>query len=131
MNNDITIESKAYAWQFSDKVAGSQRRSVTDGAARPHVMTIAHQTGKSSVTGLPVNRSKLRFDFTCLDTGGVNPSSEPLTVTLTMQKGMGINAPSSADITLAYDTIRQVLATTSADASGLNLGSNIFATQEQ
>jgi hypothetical protein len=130
MNNDITLKSKAYEWQFSS-AAGSSRKSITDGAAFPHTLQINHIDVKDGVTKLPMRQSKMFLAMTHKDTGGVNPAAAPLTVQVTVRKGTGVNAPTTADIELAVDTVVQALAGTGADGSALDLADDIFANEEQ
>jgi len=130
MNADITVKAKVYKLAYSDK-SGSLRTSTTDGAAFPHSLSIVHQPLVDGKSKLPMIQSKLFISMTHKDTGGVNPAAAPVTVQVTTRLGTGLNAPSQAEILLALDSARQILASTAADASALDLGTNIFVTQEQ
>lgn len=130
MNADITLKSKVYKMVYSDK-AGSLRRSITDGAAKPHELRIAHSEATDSVSKQPVARRLLRVDMTHLDTGGINPSPVKVSAYMVVQHGLGIYQPTTADIELAVDTLVQALAGTGADASALDLADEIFAAGEQ
>lgn len=130
MNNDITLKGKTYALQFSDKT-GSQRRSTTDGAHLPHLVRIAHMDAVDSATKLPVKRSKSQVVFSYLDTGAVNPSPIPVTVTLTVVRATGIYQPSASVVQNAIGSLIQMLNGTSADAASLNLLTNIHVNEEQ
>lgn len=130
MNNDLTIKGKAFNLVYSDQ-KGSLRRSTTDGATRPHTLKIAHQDSVDSATKVPTIRSSTRFDYTHLDTGGVNPSPKPVTCYMVLEQGKGQYAPSSADIQMVISMLVQVLSSTAADASALNLANNIGVNKEQ
>lgn len=130
MNADITVKAKLFKQTYSDK-AGSLRVSTTDGAAFPHSISISHQRLIDGKTKLPMDQSKLFISTSHKDTGGVNPAAAPFTVQVTARRGTGLNAPTQAEILLGLEMARQILADTSADASALNLGTNIFVTQEQ
>lgn len=130
MNADITLKGKAYVQNYSDK-AGSLRTSITDGAALPHTIRIAHTDGIDSKTKLPITRSLFRVDMSHLDTGGVNPSPLPVSVQVVVQKGKGLYQPSTATIELAVDSAVQAFTGTGADASALDLADEIFAGNQQ
>lgn len=130
MNADITLKSKVYKQVYSDK-AGSFRKSVTDGAALPHTLRIAHTDTINSKTKVATRRSLCRLDMTHLDTGGVNPSPQPVSVQLVVEKGTGVYAPTQAAIELAVDSVIQALTGTGADASALDLADEIFVNEEQ
>lgn len=130
MNDQITLKAKVYDLQYSD-ISGSRRNSATDGSAFPHYLQVVHQNVIDGKSKLPMIQSKVFLSMTHKDTGGVNPAAAPVTVQLTVRKGTGLNAPSSTELLLAIDSIRQLLATTAADASALDLGSNVFVTQAQ
>lgn len=130
MNPDITLKSKVYKMLYSDKV-GSMRKSITDGAALPHTIRIAHQDATDSKTKVPTRRSLIRVDMTHLDTGAVNPSPLPVSAQLVLVKGTGVWAPTQAQIELCVDTLIQALTGTAADASALDLTDEIFVNEEQ
>lgn len=132
MNPDITLKGKVYSQQYSGtNVTGSQRRSITDGAALPHTIRIAHQDAIDSKTKIATRRSLFRLDYSHLDTGGVNPSPLPVSVQLVVVKGKGIYAPSQATIEAAVDSVIQALTGTAADASALDLTDEIFVGEQQ
>jgi hypothetical protein len=130
MNADITLKSKVYKLQFSDK-GESQRKSVTDGATLPHKIKIAHSDATDSATKQPIRRHLMRVDMTHVDTGGINPAPVPVTAYMVVQHGTGTNQPASAAIELAVDTLIQALTGTAADASALDLTDEIFVNEEQ
>lgn len=130
MNADITVKAKVYKLVYSDK-AGSLRRSTTDGAPLPHTIRIAHTDAVDSKTKVPNVRSLIRVDMTHVDTGGVNPSPLPVSVQLVLVAGKDTYAPTSAAILLAVDSMRQILASTAADASALDLATTIGVNKEQ
>jgi hypothetical protein len=130
MNADITLKGKVFKLLYSD-LAGSVRRSITDGATLPHTMKIAHTQATDSATKLPVSRSQFRVEMTVLDTGGVNPSPIPVTAYMIVQHGKGLYQPSQAAIELAVDVLVQALTGTAADASALDLADEVFVNKEQ
>jgi hypothetical protein len=130
MTNDITLKGKVYNWQFSTE-AGSQRKSITDGATLPHTIKIAHSDATDSATKLPIKRSLFRVDMTHVDTGGVNPAPVPVSAYLVVQHGTGLYQPTTAAIELAVDTVVQAMTGTGADASALDLADEIFAGKQQ
>lgn len=130
MNADVTLKSKVYKLLYSDK-AGSERKSITDGATLPHKLRIAHSDATDSATKLPIQRSLVRVDMTHLDTGGVNPSPVPVSAYIVVQHGTGLYQPSTASVELAVDTLIQALTGTGADASALDLTDEIFVNKEQ
>lgn len=130
MNADITVKAKVYKQVYSDK-AGSLRRSTTDGATLPHTIRIAHTDAVDSKTKVPNTRTLVRIDMSHLDTGGINPSPFPVSAQLVLVKGKETFAPSSTAILLALDSMRQILASTAADASALDLATTIGVNQEQ
>jgi hypothetical protein len=130
MNNNITVKAKDYVLAYSDKT-GSLRTSATDGNAFPHSIQVAHIDVIDAKSKLPAKQSKLVVSMSHKDTGGVNPAGIPVTVQLTVRHGTGINAPTNTELLLAIDSMRQILAATSADASALNLSSDIFVTKSQ
>lgn len=130
MNADITLKSKVYKQNYSDK-AGSLRTSTTDGAALPHTVKIAHTDAVDSKSKLPIKRSLFRVDMSHLDTGGVNPSALPVSVQVVVQRGTGLYQPTQTAIELAVDTMIQALTGTAADASALDLTDEIFVNMEQ
>lgn len=130
MNADITLKGKAYKLIYSDKL-GSLRKSVTDGAALPHTMRIAHTDAVNSKTKVLTRRSLSRIDMTHLDTGGVNPSPQPVSVQLVVEKGVGLYAPTLTAIELAVDSLMQMYSSTAADASALDLTDEVFVNEEQ
>lgn len=130
MNADITLKGKAYKQVYSDK-AGSLRRSITDGAALPHTIRVAHTDMIDSKTKSSARRSLMRVDMTHLDTGGVNPAPLQVSAQLVVVKGTGTNQPTQAAVELAVDTLIQALTGTGADASALDLADEIFVNEEQ
>jgi len=130
MNADITLKGKAYKLVFSDK-AGSKRVSTTDGAQMPHTLRIAHQDAIDSATKLPITRSLFESAITHKDTTGTIVAPRPVRAYVVVEKLKGANAPSTADILLAIGTVIQAIASTSADASALDLASSVFVTGEQ
>jgi hypothetical protein len=130
MNNNIALKSKSYDLVYSD-MSKSLRRSITDGNAFPHSLEIGHQDVVDGKTKLPMRQSRLYLAMTHVDTGGTNPAAAPLTVQITVRKGTGLNAPTTAAIELAVDSVIQALAGTGADASALDLADDIFASEQQ
>jgi hypothetical protein len=130
MTNDITLKAKAYEWLYSSEL-GSARRSITDGAVLPHDLKISHIDVTDGKTKLAMRQSKMFLAMSHLDTGGVNPAAAPITVQVTVRKGVGVNAPSTVAIELAIDSVVQALTGTGADASALDLADDIFANEEQ
>lgn len=130
MNADITLCGKVYKLVYSDK-AGSLRRSITDGAALPHTMKIAHTETINSRSKIPTMRSLCRLDMTHKDTAGVNPSPQPVSVQLVVEKGLGVFAPTITDVELVVDSLIALLSTTAANAEALDQTDEIFANLEQ
>lgn len=130
MNDNITLKAKVYNRVYSDK-AGSLRRSLTDGAALPHTIKVAHTEIVDSVSKLKLARSLVRIDMSHLDTGGVNPAATPVTAYMVVTHGTGINQPTTAAIELAVDSLCQAMVGTGADASALDLAAIFFANKEQ
>jgi len=130
MNADITVKAKVYKLLFSDQ-AGSQRKSVTDGATLPHTLKIAHSDAIDSATKLPIKRSLMRVDMTHVDTGGVNPAPIPVSAYIVVQHGTGTGQPSTAAVQLAIASLVQILSGTGADGSALGLDDDIFVNKEQ
>lgn len=130
MNADISLKSKSYKLQYSDKL-GSLRRSTTDGAALPHELRISHVESVDPKTKLPIIRSVVRIDLSHVDTGGVNPAALPVTAYMVVQQGRGVNQPNQTAIELAVDSVIQALTGTGADASALDLADEIFVNREQ
>jgi hypothetical protein len=131
MNNDITLKSKVYKWISSEQDKGSLRRSVTDGAALPHIWTIKHSDSTDRTTKLPVKVRTSKLAMSHLDTGGVNPSPVPIQVTMTVVHGVGLYQPSQAAIELAVDSKIQAYVGTGADASAQDLTDEVFVGGEQ
>jgi hypothetical protein len=130
MNPDITLKGKAYKQVYSDK-AGSLRKSITDGAALPHYLRIAHSDMVDSKTKIAARRHLFRVDMTHVDTGAVNPSPLQVSAQLVVVTGTGVYQPTQAAIELAVDTLIQALTGTGADASALDLTDEVFVNEEQ
>jgi len=130
MNSNITVKGKAYVENFRDE-SRSRRTSITDGNAFPHTIEVAHQQLTDGKTKLPMVQSKLFVAMSHKDTGGVNPAAAPVSVQLTVRKGTGVNAPTTAELLLAIDSVRQILASTAADASALDQSTDLFVNLAQ
>lgn len=130
MNADLTLKGKAYKLQYSDK-AGSVRRSTTDGATLPHVMSIKHSSAVSSATKVAINRTLVRIDMSHLLSDGVSPGPEPVSAYMVVQHATGLNAPTTAAIQTAVQSLIQALTGTVADGSALNLLDAICVNKEQ
>lgn len=129
MNNDLVIATKNVKLAYSD-VSGSVRRAaVGDIVSVGQVsLTIGHQDYTDSKTKASGRRHVLRFQQEAMNiaTGQKLIAYAQLTV----------GRPTDPTITLAdvlalIDGVRQMIATTSADAAALNLASNFIATEEQ
>lgn len=129
MNANLTIKTKSVNLIYSDKDGSLRRAATGDIVSNGQLsLTIGHQDYVDSKTKAPGVRSVLRFQQ---DT--VNPS--------TGQKLIGfaqltVGRPSDstitdADILAMVDSIRQMLATTSADASALDLSDEFVVNREQ
>jgi len=121
---------KAYKSIFND-ADKSVRRSTTDGATLPHLITISHTDAVDSKTKVSCRRSTMRVDLTHVDTGGVNPSPLPVSCYVVLVKGKGVYAPSTTAIQLAINSLVQLLAQTAADASALALRDPFGVNEEQ
>jgi len=129
MNADLTIKTKAVKSIYSDADGSLRRAAPNDILSIGQLsLTIAHQDYVDSKTKVPGTRSVMRFqqDVNNVTTGQSLISFAQLTV------GRPSDATvTDADILALVDCIRQMLATTAADANALNLGSAFAVTHEQ
>lgn len=129
MNSNLTVKTKSLNLVYSDK-DGSIRRAATGDIVSigQCSLNIAHQDYTDSKTRAPGTRSVMRFqqDAVNATTGQKLVAFAQLTVGRPSDPTI-----TDADILALIDCIRQMLATTSADAGGLNLGSAFAITREQ
>jgi len=129
MNNDLTIKTKSVKLVYSDK-DGSLRKAATGDvvAVGKLSLTIGHQDYIDSKTKASGRRHVVRFqqDAINITTGQPLVSYAQLTVGRPSDTTI-----TDADVLAMVDSIRQMIATTSADANALNLATNLFVTEEQ
>lgn len=130
MNANLTVKTKALNLVYSDKEGSIRRGAIGDIVASPGQVTlnIAHQEYKDSKTGAPGVRSVMRFqqDTVNVATGQKLIAFAQLTV------GRPSDATvTNSDILALVDCVRQMLATTSADANALNLAQAFAELREQ
>lgn len=129
MNASLTINTKVLNQVYSDKDGSLRRAAPLDLVSIGQLsLTIAHQDYTDSKTKVPGRRSVMRFQQ-----DAVNPATGQSLIAFAQ---LTVGRPSDAtitngDILAMIDGIRQMLATTSADASALNLASAFAVTGEQ
>lgn len=129
MNADLTIKTKNVKLVYSDE-GGSLRKTATGDIVTVGrlSLTIGHQDYIDSKTKSPGRRHVVRFqqDAVNITTG------QPLVAYAQLTVGRPSDPTiTDSDMLAMIDSIRQMIATTSADAAALNLASNIFVTEEQ
>lgn len=129
MNNNLTLKTKSVNLIYSDKDGSLRRAAPTDIVSVGQLsLSIAHQDYVDSKTKVPGTRSVMRFqqDASNVTTGQSLIAFAQLTV------GRPTDATiTDGDILALVDCIRQMLATTSADAAALDLASAFAVTGEQ
>lgn len=124
MDNNLTINSLALSFRFSDKSNGSERINVSAGANLPLKMTVKHQQYTDSATKLKGRRSLLRFDKTIDGLDGTLPVVSGYLV---------VTVPNHPAVTATHitDTVAMIEETIQADGAGVKLADEIFVNQEQ
>jgi hypothetical protein len=129
MNADLTVKTKVLKLVYSDK-DGSLRRGITNEivSVGQCSLTIAHEDYTDAVTKVKGIRSVMRFQQ---DAANVT-TGQPLRAYAQLTIGRpSDNTITDADILALIDCIRQLTATTAADANALNLASAFAVVREQ
>lgn len=129
MNSNLTLKTKAFNLVFSDKDGSLRKAAPLDVVSTGQLsMTVAHQPYVDSKTKVSGIRSVMRFQH---DT--VNPTTgKPLVGFAQITVGRPSDPTIvSADILAIVDCLRQAIASTSADAGALDLGTAFAVTNEQ
>lgn len=130
MNANLTLFTKTLTQKYSDK-DGSLRVAVPAEivSAGQLSLNIAHQDYTDSKTKVPGRRSVMRFQQDAVNV----TTGQPVIAyaQLIVGRPSDTTAVSDADIAKLVDCIRQMIASTAADASALNLGSAFAVTGEQ
>lgn len=130
MNADLTIKGGTFSSVYSDK-AGSLRRAApgtpfSTGASGS--LSIAHTSYVDSQTKKPGRRSLMRVQIDKAAADGSNTIAYAQLIV--GRPDDSVTVPDS-DIVALVDSLRQVIAGTSADASALNLASDFAVTALQ
>jgi len=126
MDNNLTINSKAFTWRYSDPTTGSLRECIAAGLNIPEKMRVLHQDYTDSKTNRPARRDTLIFTRAkALADGSIAPEA----VRLTMKVEYLVDANIvDTDINTIGENL---VGTIQEDDSGLNLMTNIFVNREQ
>lgn len=128
MNADLTVKTKSFVLVYSDKDGSLRRASPGLTATGNTTLTVAHQDYVDSKTKVPGVRSNVRFQLEAVNASTGNPMIAFAQLTFGRPSDPTIT---DADMAALVDAIRQMLATTAADAAALNLSNSIVVNREQ